>query len=745
MARLSICLLGPFRVTIDEKPVAGFESDKVRALLAYLAVESRRPHRRETLAGLLWPDWPERSARTNLRRALSNLRSAIGDRVPSGDRTRSEDRVATHPFLHISRQTIQFSSDGDTWVDVAAFIHLVKAKAENDAKGSSQPVAGWLEEAVALYRGCFLEGFSLADSPAFDDWVLLTRERLHRQVMDALRRLAECHEQHGDYEQALFHAWRQVELDPWREKAHRQVMRLLALSGQRGAALAQYETCRQLLATQLNVEPARETTQLYEMIRSGKLQAPVSHSESTPIQPKSPAKEPTAGTTAVLPSKPKPPTRHRTISRSWAGKHLRWVGITVLALLLVIGAVILSVPGKGTAEPSVIRVWYHTMPAQALLDQKETFNAAHTEAQIRPEALEDYPDNFSEADEPPCVVELWNPLIYYHAWVGNLIPLDEYVSDELLDDFLPSAIAQGTYDGHLYGLGAVESVHSVIWGNRDYLERAGVRIPTGVEDAWTRDEFVDALERLQALDEVEHAIQFDTDPNNPWRYGCTFTPIVLSFGSDLPGPDDCRSYEGTLNGPEAVEAMTFIQGLFEQGYAGTQAPSSGREPWTEPVALWWTTDYAWMKRRAYLGNKPVLIPPPRFGERAVTTSFAQLWTLSSTCPNPDAAWEFIEFLVSPEEALRVSNMNLQMPVRRSALAQSELYSEGGPLHLFVQLFEHGVAVPWPATPLSPEANHFFGSAAQRIIIEGADAQTELDIAVEKIDWFIETNRCYQSP
>ena len=80
MAYLSLFLLGPFQITLAEEPVTSFESDKVRALSAYLAVEAHRPHRRDSLAGLLWPDWPDRAARTNLRNALANLRTAIGDR-----------------------------------------------------------------------------------------------------------------------------------------------------------------------------------------------------------------------------------------------------------------------------------------------------------------------------------------------------------------------------------------------------------------------------------------------------------------------------------------------------------------------------------------------------------------------------------------------------------------------------------------------------------------------------------------
>ena len=81
MAHLSLSLFGPWHVTLDGQPVTGFESAKVRALLAYLAVEADRPHHRDALAGLLWPEVPDSTARNNLRQALANLRQAIGDRT----------------------------------------------------------------------------------------------------------------------------------------------------------------------------------------------------------------------------------------------------------------------------------------------------------------------------------------------------------------------------------------------------------------------------------------------------------------------------------------------------------------------------------------------------------------------------------------------------------------------------------------------------------------------------------------
>jgi len=129
-----------------------------------------------------------------------------------------------------------------------------------------------LQSAIALYRGPFLDSFSLADSPTFEQWVLQTREQLSRRVLKALSTLVEYHTAREEYEQALPYAYRGVELEPWREEAHQQLMRLLALRGERSAALAQFEKCRQALAEELGVEPGAATVTLYEQIRDGKLE-----------------------------------------------------------------------------------------------------------------------------------------------------------------------------------------------------------------------------------------------------------------------------------------------------------------------------------------------------------------------------------------------------------------------------------------------------------------------------------------
>jgi len=261
MSPLSIRLLGSWQTSLNDQPLIGFESDKVRALLAYLAVESDHPHRREALAGLLWPERPEYNARRCLNQALCDLRRVVGD------------RTASFPLLIVTRQTVQLNPASEHMLDVAAFGALLDT-CQQHSHSSLLDCAlclDRLQQALALYEGDFMEGFSVGDSSAFEEWAMLQREDLGQKVMETLRHLADGYERRGALEQALRYARRQVELDPWREEAHRDLMRLLALSGQRSAALAQYEACRRALAEELGVGPQEGTTRLYEQIRDGEI------------------------------------------------------------------------------------------------------------------------------------------------------------------------------------------------------------------------------------------------------------------------------------------------------------------------------------------------------------------------------------------------------------------------------------------------------------------------------------------
>ena len=258
MPRLTLSFLGCFHVCLDDRPVTDFKSDKVRALLAYLAVEADRPHRREALAGLLWPDRPDRDALSNLRYALASLRRTLGD------------HTAVPPFLLITPRTIQFNPASDYWLDVAELDRLTAHRGRRTVDAAHPPSAiRNLQSAISLYRGSFLAGFSIGGAAFFEEWELLRREQISLQVMSLLGNLAAYHEARGDYPAAQACARRQIALEPWSEEAHRTLMRVLALDGQRSAALHQYHTCRDLLRDELGVEPTEETVALYEAIRGG--------------------------------------------------------------------------------------------------------------------------------------------------------------------------------------------------------------------------------------------------------------------------------------------------------------------------------------------------------------------------------------------------------------------------------------------------------------------------------------------
>jgi predicted ATPase/DNA-binding SARP family transcriptional activator len=254
--QLQLTLLGNLEVSRDGVPVTDLRSGKAQALLCYLAV-SARPHLRSTLVGLLWGETSEASGRNNLSKALTNLRKLVG------------------PHLSITRQAVAFNRDAAYWLDVELFEGLVGGASAGAA--SARADIERLQEAVALYRGDFLEGFYVRQAPAFEQWALAQRARLRESALQALYTLAAYYTGQGEAGRAagINYTTRLLALEPWREEAHRQLMLLLAHAGQRGAAVAQYRTCCQVLAEGLGVEPAAETVALYEQVRAGKLEVPI--------------------------------------------------------------------------------------------------------------------------------------------------------------------------------------------------------------------------------------------------------------------------------------------------------------------------------------------------------------------------------------------------------------------------------------------------------------------------------------
>jgi predicted ATPase/DNA-binding SARP family transcriptional activator len=243
MQRLSLYLLGAPRVERDGVPIS-LGRRKALALLAYLAVTGR-PQSRDLLATWFWPESDSSRAHANLRRVLWTLRDTLGE-----------------PWLLSDHDMIALAASHDLRLDVQQF-------RERLASAPGSPAE--LEAAIEIYRGDFLEGFSLPDSLAFEEWQLFERESLRQEYARGLRLLAHLNQELQNFEPAIAAARRWLSLDPLHEPAHRLLMTLYARDGQVAAAIGQYQACARLLAEELGGEPHQETQALYHRIRSGEL------------------------------------------------------------------------------------------------------------------------------------------------------------------------------------------------------------------------------------------------------------------------------------------------------------------------------------------------------------------------------------------------------------------------------------------------------------------------------------------
>jgi predicted ATPase/DNA-binding SARP family transcriptional activator/DNA-binding transcriptional ArsR family regulator len=262
MSVLRICLFGGLTLAWGAIPVPTISGATPRSLLAFLVTYRDHPHTRDLLAGTFWPDEPDAIARRRLSQALWQIRRAL----------QATEQGEAHPVLLVEGDTVQFNPALPHWLDVEQF-----AVHHSQCAGGGHDAVEHCESCIECYQGDFLAGY-------YDDWILVERERLREMYLETLERLVQAHKGQNEYERALVYARRLTNEAPWREKAHREVMRLCHLLGQDADALKQYELCREALAEELGVEPSPETAALVTEIatRSGLPQPPLLPSAARP-------------------------------------------------------------------------------------------------------------------------------------------------------------------------------------------------------------------------------------------------------------------------------------------------------------------------------------------------------------------------------------------------------------------------------------------------------------------------------
>ena len=256
MNRVKLILLGEAyldgpggRIDLDTR--------KAIALLAFLAI-SGRPRSRDELATFFWPESDPSGARGALRRTLSALRKALPDAA-----------------LDASREAIGVVTGEEFTCDAVEFRALIGRYRQHshEADEVCPECMGILENAISLYAGDFMAGFSLRDSLDFDNWQFLEAEQFRREYALALQGFIQELIKQGRWDQAIEQAYSLLALDPLNENAHRRLMELYAQRGYREAAFRQYRECVRILDQELGVEPLKETSLLYDAIRNGEFPA----------------------------------------------------------------------------------------------------------------------------------------------------------------------------------------------------------------------------------------------------------------------------------------------------------------------------------------------------------------------------------------------------------------------------------------------------------------------------------------
>ncbi|CAL9555121.1 hypothetical protein SUDANB1_04515 [Streptomyces sp. enrichment culture] len=442
------------------------------------------------------------------------------------------------------------------------------------------------------------------------------------------------------------------------------------------------------------------------------------------------------------------------------GKHRR-TGLTALALL-PLAALAACGGGGGGSDTSAekgsgkgtISVWAHQGQASetaALQNAVKSFNssqnAVKAELKLIPE--NDYTKTITatDASELPDVLEFDGPTMANFVYNSKLAPVDGHVSAKTLGNATDAIKAQGEIDGKHYGLGMFDAGLGM-YANKKLLDAAGVTYPTGVDDAWTAEEFGKALTALKGKDSDGKVLDISEQYGLASEWGTFgFSPIVWSAGGGL--LKDGKA-EGALDSPKVVSAMKTFQSWkpFVDPNTDGNAFAKGK------VALSWVGHWNYPAYSKALGDDLVVLPLPDFGNGPKTGQGSWAWGIGADSKNGKAAGTFLDYLLNDTNIGAMTKANGAVPATKSALAKSELYKKGGPLQLFADqlakpcgdndITSSCVAVTRPVTAGYPTVTAKFNTALNSIY-GGADPEEALQKAARAIDRDFTDNAGYEIP
>jgi multiple sugar transport system substrate-binding protein len=425
-----------------------------------------------------------------------------------------------------------------------------------------------------------------------------------------------------------------------------------------------------------------------------------------------------------------------------------------LVVSIVLAAAMLGACGGGDAgkrsdttcdgkvdETTHLTVWFHVgggadAERVVLRRQVQAFNASHrvqaTLITLPQGDYNDYVRSAAAGGNLPDVLDFDGPNLYNYAWSGRLKPIDSCLTHGLRADLLPSLVKQGTYAGRTWGVGTFDS-GLALYVRTSVLERAGIRIPRTPGEAWTVDEFDDVLRRLRAVGyrrPLDLKLSYLTGPVSEWSvYG--FAPAIWSAGGDLIDRSDYRTVDGVLNGPPAVKAMGTLQRWVRDGFVDPDRDGKAFEKGRAVIS--WAGHWLYEPYRQASRGDITIVPLPKFGAGTATGMGSWQWGITANATDGDAAWQFLSFLLTSDQVVRMTRANGAIPGTRSALRRSPRFAAGGSEHLYLEQLESSIARPRPQTPAYPTITAAFRQATNRILLRGDPVKPALDAAVRRID------------
>lgn len=391
-----------------------------------------------------------------------------------------------------------------------------------------------------------------------------------------------------------------------------------------------------------------------------------------------------------------------------------------------------SAEGGSAEGGSTLTIWQPTDKASIeawWVEKLAEWNAEHPELQVKREAI-DRSDSYAyenkvttavTSNDLPDILFVDGPTVSYYAANGIIVPITEYFSEEDMADFTPSTIAQGTYDGQLYAIGATESSVALYY-NKDYLRECGVDVEDieqrTLDNPLTWSELAEIAEKCTTDSYVGTHVIMDHGEGLPYA----LEPLFVSNGKDFVSEDGTTA-ESYVNSQECVDTAKWLADLIANKYANVDPITDEFLNGACATMLGGSWDIAILEESATFDWGVTYYPVSDSTKKAVSPCGDWSAAVSKNCTNVAGAGEFLQWLMSTENVATYAAAIAKPAARLSAYDHEAMadYKEG-PRALIVEQLQN-TASPRPRTPSYSVFSARFAEALTNIFSDAASTQT----------------------